>query len=519
MQTPSRLLIPLYFFAALEASAQPARTVGVVERSVKINVMDLARAPRAAQPPAARRIIRPRPKRRTEPADLGGPARLAFAPPLASQPSTASIIASFPAELDNGTATPPDATGALGPQHVVTALNQQVQFQTRTGDVISAVDLETFWAAAGPIDEFTTDPHVFYDTSSDRWLACALADPDRPSTAALLLGASAGGDPTADWSLYRVPLNLAGRLAGDYPLLGFNGSWVVLTLDIFRGTSFDRSNIYLFAKSDLYSGANDTPAFTMYSDPNFTFLPVQDFDGVPDRLFFVQNDLGRRATLRVSEIQGPIGSETFLSGRGTVVLPSPWADQPPASNGDFAPQLGTAATIDAGDSRMLSCVLRNRSIWCSHTVFLPVIQPSRSAAQWVEFDPNRYQVQQFGRIDDPAGVNFYAYPAISVNKNGDALIGYSRFSADQYPSANFSFRGAGDPPNTLEADTVIKDGESFYRVPGRAGQDNRWGDFSTTLVDPADDLTFWTIQEYGASPAADNSPRWGTWWASIAPPQ
>ena len=99
-------------------------------------------------------------------------------------------------------------------------------------------------------------------------------------------------------------------------------------------------------------------------------------------------------------------------------------------------------------------------------------------------------------MDDPTGAAFYAYPSIAVNRNGDVLVGYSRFSATQHASANFSFRAAADPPNTLQPDTVFKPGEAPYRT-GKAS--NRWGDYSATVVDPADDLSFWTIQEYAAA--------------------
>jgi hypothetical protein len=120
-------------------------------------------------------------------------------------------------------------------------------------------------------------------------------------------------------------------------------------------------------------------------------------------------------------------------------------------------------------------------------------------------------------MDDPAGVDFYAYPAIAVNLNNDAVIGFTHFSAQQYPSADFAFRAGTDPANTMGPDTVFKPGESFYRVTGPGSSGNRWGDFSTTLVDPTDDLSFWTIQEYAAGPGDDGTPRWGTWWAQIMP--
>ena len=39
---------------------------------------------------------------------------------------------------------------------------------------------------------------------------------------------------------------------------------------------------------------------------------------------------------------------------------------------------------------------------------------------------------------------------------------------------------------------------------------NRWGDFSITTVDPSDDTTMWTIQEY-----TSGANKFGTWWAKL----
>ena len=432
----------------------------------------------------------------------------------AAQAPHAAMTAGFPALLDNGAATPPDTTGAVGPQHVMTTLNSDIQIQTRAGAVLSKIQLEQFWEPAGPIREFATDPHVLYDPAADRWITCALADPDL-TTSALLVGVSNTGDPTGAWSLYRIDLDPDRALTGDYPLLGFNDNWVVATVNMYRRSTFMRSQIYVFAKSEFYGGGSATPHFTMFTNTNDTWLPVLDLDHVPNRMFLVEDYAGPDGKLAVSEIQGEVGSEKFLPERGFVEAQLTWAEESPVRNGNFAPQLGTGARIDMGDARMQSCVLRSSVIWCTHTVFLPANGPTRSAVQWIGFDPNSYQVRQFGRIDDPGAASFYAYPSIAVNKNNDVLIGFSRFSATQYPSADFVMRAGTDPMNTMGPDTVIKAGEALY-VSTRPGG-NRWGDFSGTMVDPTDDLTFWTIQEYGAGATAEGVPRWGTWWAAVRP--
>jgi hypothetical protein len=97
-----------------------------------------------------------------------------------------------------------------------------------------------------------------------------------------------------------------------------------------------------------------------------------------------------------------------------------------------------------------------------------------------------------------------------VNRENDALIGYSQFSAAQYASAGFSMRMGTDASGTLRAGTVLKAGEAPYFKDLGTG-DNRWGDFSSTVVDPLDDLSLWTLQEY----AATNN-NWGTWWGEVS---
>jgi uncharacterized repeat protein (TIGR01451 family) len=189
--------------------------------------------------------------------------------------------------------------------------------------------------------------------------------------------------------------------------------------------------------------------------------------------------------------------------------------------GPGAPQLGISQTIATNDSRMQKCIYRNASIWCVHHVFLPATSPTRAAIQWWQLPTSGSTPTQRGRIDDATAANFYTFPSIAVNVNSDVLIGYSRFSATQYASANYSYRAASDAANTLQADAVLKVGEGPY-FKMFSGTRNRWGDYSATVVDPTNDLDMWTLQEYAATPVntgtANNDGRWGTWWGKISVP-
>ena len=144
---------------------------------------------------------------------------------------------------------------------------------------------------------------------------------------------------------------------------------------------------------------------------------------------------------------------------------------------------------------------------------MPAQNPNHTAIQWWQLATNG-NVLQRGLIEDPGATVFYGIPSLAVNRQNDLFIGYSRFSATNFPSASYSFRRADDAPGTLSAEHPIKAGEGPY-VKLDEENINRWGDFSASVVDPLNDLDFWTIQEYAAPPVGLEG-RWGTWWARIA---
>jgi hypothetical protein len=63
---------------------------------------------------------------------------------------------------------------------------------------------------------------------------------------------------------------------------------------------------------------------------------------------------------------------------------------------------------------------------------------------------------------------------------------------------------------------ILKAGEGAYLKTFGYGR-NRWGDYSITQVDPADDTSLWTIQEYAGTPtgSGDGAGRWSTWWGKV----
>jgi hypothetical protein len=506
--------------AAFAADAAQPRA-GVPQKRVVINFTELARR-QAAEPDTNRtgRVIHaPLPKsqpwtntlstvssslQKDGSPILGSP--LGPLGPLGPASPPPEEGGSFPAIIDDERFIPPDTMGAVGPDHVMTTLNSEVQIQSRQGDVISKVALETFWNSLGHTIVF--DPKVYYDHFHRRWLFITMADAELPSSA-LMIGVSNDSDPTGNWTLFDVDADAGNTLWADYPNVGFSEKWVVVTANMFTvaNDGFTRSDIYAFDQQNL----NASGAFKTFSDLGFTYVPAVNYDAGQASLYLLtQEDDG--LSLRIASISGQVGQEMFTVNVALAATTQGWQFVPPAGP-NFLPQLGSTVLIAANDSRLMNCVLRNGSLWCTHHVFLPANGiVDRAAVQWWQIQPTGAVVQR-GRIEDPSAKLHYVFPSIAVNVNSDVLIGYSRFSSDRFASGGYTYHFATDSPGVTGQDTVLKAGEAPYAKDFGGGR-VRWGDYSATVVDPLNDVDMWTIQEYAATPGSRGD-RWGTWWGQL----
>jgi hypothetical protein len=430
--------------------------------------------------------------------------------------------------------------GTVGPNHLMVALNTQVKFQNRTGATQGpVVSLDGFWAGVTPGFPNAFDPRIAYDPFNDRWMFTAAADSNLAGSS-VLIGVTQTGDPTGNWFLYRVDADSSNACWFDFPTIGFNKDWIVVTGNMFTvsgQTCGGGVQVYLFDKMGIYAGPPTAPhTFFPASGVTNTRVPVLTYDNTLAAIYLVRRFSGNAAGgfgfLGVHKVSGPVGSETIVELQGPSGLPrvrtpsstpnsETWSTAP-AGDADFCPQSGSVTRIQCNDDRALSGVYRNGSVWIAQTVFLPAGgSPTRAAAQWWQFEPEVNNgagfanLLQFGRVDDSTGVNFFAFPSIAVNSRNDALMGYSVFSANIFASAGYSFRAAADPPGTMQSSLTYKAGEDTYFKDFGVGE-NRWGDYSNTVVDPVNDLDFWTIQEYAETPSPGSL--WGTWWAKVVAP-
>lgn len=416
----------------------------------------------------------------------------------------------FPALNDNNTSIPPDVNGAPGPNHLMVTLNTEIRVMDKEGNVISTVSTGSFWHSV-PGAGGVFDPKINYDPYENRWIFIMPSE-SNAALSKLMVAVSENSDPTGNWFMYVFDGDPDDTHWFDYPNVGFNKNWIVVSGNMF-GAGFGYSALYVFEKGDLYDHlpVADYTRFQIYD--GFTLIPAVTFDTNEEDIYIVNNaggNVGGFGYLGLRKVTGGLGNET-LEDIGVIEIADPWGNGSYANGGNFAPQLGSDEKINTVDARMENMVYRHGKLWCTHHIYLPADDPTRCSVQWFELALDGAILQR-GRVDDAGGNRCYAFATIAVNANEDIMIGYASFSPEQYASGSYSFRYANDPPNTLRDSYQFVDGLApYFKTYG--GDRNRWGDYTATMIDPVDDLDFWTLQQYAEVPASQDE--WGTWWAMV----
>jgi hypothetical protein len=262
--------------------------------------------------------------------------------------------------------------------------------------------------------------------------------------------------------------------------------------------------VWVIPKPQLLTNPGPTITWFEFHGPflsGFSRQPAHTFGNAVAQYLVSE---GSAAQLLLTRIDNTSGTPVLRSP-----APVPVAGYVPMIATPGAPQSGNDNTIDTSDTRVLNVVFRNNSVWVTHHV---VGSSGKIEVAWYRIDPVSNTLVSQGRINHPT--RWYYYPSIAVNKDNVAAIGFTGSSPSEYAGAYYTIVW----PSTGTADpvTLLKGGEApYFKI--FSGGSNRWGDFSATTVDPTDDTSFWTLQEYAQLP--DTRSRWGTWWGNIVPGQ
>ncbi|MDD5762320.1 MAG: fibronectin type III domain-containing protein, partial [bacterium] len=241
-----------------------------------------------------------------------------------------------------------------------------------------------------------------------------------------------------------------------------------------------------------------TLSWTEFTHPLSVIQPAHTFGLAAAEYLLTESDVVVGSS-RFLEVLRIAGTPPTLSSLGKVEV-SPYPIIPTSL--PVAPQ----TQIDTGDTRILNVVYRNGNLYATHTVSNSA--NTKTEVAWYEVVPSSPPtLAQQGRVSHAS--RFYYYPSIAVNVNGDIALGFSGSSSTEFAGGYYTARLNSDPIGSTQPVALLQAGlASYFKTFG--GTSNRWGDFSATVVDPTDDFTFWTLQEY-----ARTGNQWGTWWGSF----
>ncbi len=423
----------------------------------------------------------------------------------ASVNSPAPLL-NFNGILGDGSVVPPDIKIACGLNYIMEVTNQSFAIYNKSnGALVSTINENTFFNFNGTGQNFLTDPHILYDAIHGRFL-CVIDAIIVGNTGTFLLAVSQTSDPTGNWYIYTLSGATSDITDGnttllDFPIMGYNQNWVVLTGDQFSTASSTTDCIFIADRATLYAGTLGT--VKTFTDANASQVcPVQTMDTTTLTEYMVMEYNGSAGQVAINSVTGAVGSPAYTTNNWAAItatvggVTQTWSDNPV-----MATQPGTATTIDDDDPRIPQSQLLNGSLWFAHTVFLPAANPTYSGADWWQINMSGTpSVTQFGRVTD--GSSFYYYPNINVNPAGDACMGYTVSSGTEYASAVYSFHAAADAANTMENLYTFQKGVGTYTQ-------SRWGDFSGVALDPTDN-SFWIADGW-----ANTGDTWATQIAHI----
>ena len=404
---------------------------------------------------------------------------------------------------------PPDSMGAVGPSQVLVFVNGRIKVFDKQGNPGGLnVSDAAFWAPVRNGSE-PTDPEVEYDRLSQRWIVSGINLEGTNNRIMLAVSDGPTITSTSDFTYFffnqAAPPPSASPRFADYPQMGVDANAIYIGVNEFA-SGFAGTTAYVIRKSSvLGAGPIVVTAFrNLISGGQGPVSPQPATNMVPSvgSGYIVGPDATFFSRLDVRRISDPGGTPT-ISGNLTVSVPTTFAPTPFS-----VPAQGTTGGLDALDDRLFEAMIGRDpngtdTLWTAHNILvnssgISTAAGDRAGSRWYQLGDldSTPSLVQSGTLFDPAASNPRQFwiPSIAMNGQGHASINASTAGVTHQAGVASSGRLFGDPLGTTEAFQITQSPGGTYNLG--SGTPRRWGDYSQTVVDPTDNQTFWTFQEY-----------------------
>ena len=439
---------------------------------------------------------------------------------------------------DNGGAniTPPDSTGAIGPNDYVEMANSVIHVWSRDLTTsLSATSLATFARDSTTTDPWC-DPQVQWDQGAGRWLAmfsfCNVSVSN--NSEGFVMAWSKTSDPSDlinGWCTFGF--NSTPYLV-DFPKLGHNSNYMLFGANLYDETTPTLNPPYVESVVSWVAlppnGSTSCP-----SSPNaliagplvngdtstaFTPVPVNTMTNTGQGYVVASYDVG-------NNVSGGVGPRSRLAVWHLDALGAFQQDldvnvAPFSAPLIGAPQAGSTNLIDTLDGRLTSAIGDPvNGIWTQHTV----AGGAGAMVAWYELtlSGGSLVLTQSGNVSSTT--DFIFNGAISPSFSGQgAVVEYSRSSAAIDPVIAAQVRVSSTPLGQMEpgelviASSSAADSDASCNSP-TPGLPCRWGDYSAVTFDPVQPAVVWGTNEVNT--ATGSNAAWQdenfALWAAVPP--
>jgi hypothetical protein len=284
------------------------------------------------------------------------------------------------------------------------------------------------------------------------------------------------------------------------------------------GAALIGTSVYIIRKSDLLANTLTVTPFRQIGAANGTgagpWTPqgVHNDDPSATEGYFVGVDNLSFSLINIRRVTNPGGVPT-LSGNINVAVPT-------TRSPILQPHLGQASVtsrLDGLDDRFFAAMIKKNKItgvstlWTTHNIQVNTSgvgssSGGRNGSRWYEIGSLTTvpTLVQSGTVFDPSVTDPVGYwiPSIALSGQGHAVLGSSTAGLNNRVNCGIAGRYRTDLSGTLQTYTTATATTTNYNVEATDGQ--RWGDYSQTVIDPDNDMTIWSFQEY-----TNNTNSWG----------
>ncbi|HVB35053.1 MAG TPA: hypothetical protein VNJ52_11870 [Patescibacteria group bacterium] len=449
---------------------------------------------------------------------------------------------------------PPDTNISVGNGQIVEAVNVDYAVYSTSGSQLEApAAIHQIFAAAAEAKTGNVtandicasvdggDPIVLYDKIDSRWIVSQLAFSNSLNDDHECVAISQSPDATKGYYAYDFSF---GNNFPDYPKLGIwaDGSFsdstshagVYFSANIYaHGGRFTGADMCAFPLSDVASLPKSITFVCAQNGPSvFSILPA-DLEGVPHGStspappgtaeYYLE--FSGSSTLTLFQFTPDFSQDTAVVSNPVSITVAPF--QEACGGVACVPQATVNEPLDSlGDRLMYRLSYRNygsKSAIGQSLVVTQSVQDSSSGNQtgvrWYQLSSNYLNTAASGwgvYLQGTFGPDDGSYRwmgSIAQDRMGDLGIGYSVSSPSLFPGLAFTGRTPTDGTAVSTSSGLtygLLEPETFDNFGAGAQKSvNRWGDYSSTSVDPSNDCTFWYANEYLKSTGSYTN--WGTY--------